>query len=470
MIIVAISLTGCDTIKTANKAAEVASPSPAQENIKQAEAARIVFDPFGKDRLPEFYTGPVSALLGVNIHFIRPDAKLLDLAKRAGFGFVRMDLFWPMIEKSAGQYDFSEYDLLMRDLEERGMGALFILDYGNPLYYDGPGGFNDKWGPQTAATRAAYAGFALAAARHYSGRKVMLEVWNEPNVPHFWLPAPHPGNYGLLASAAYRAVKEEIADVPVIVGAASGCDAAFLGQVFDVPGLANVDAVSIHPYRDRPPETFVQERTLVQDVLKKKTGRSDVPLYSGEWGYPSTMFGGRSEAAWKKQAVYAIRLILINVRSGVRKTVWYDLKDDGSDPREVEQNFGLVTEGGAAKPAYNAVRALSDLLPGRKNGAERRAGNAAQAETGNAGSDSWAVSGVDARANEVYGVVFWNKKGLLAALWTSRTGGAVEIKIPDSAGLRIYDMFGEPVKPVKRQGGFCHLALEEQNGPVYVKK
>jgi hypothetical protein len=425
------------------------------DDITEMKSAEIAFDPFGQDRLPEFYTGPVSALIGVNIHFIRPDTRLLDLAKSAGFGFIRMDLFWPMVEKSASQYDFSEYDLLMRALEERGMGALFILDYGNPLYYDGPGGFNDKWGPQTAATRAAYARFALAAAKHYSGRKVMLEVWNEPNVAHFWLPATHPANYGLLANEAYKAVKEEIADVPIIAGAASGCDAAFLGQVFDVPGLANVDAVSIHPYRDRAPETFVQERILVQDVLRRKTGRGDIPLYSGEWGYPSTMFGGRSDAAWKKQAAYAVRLILINILSGVPKTVWYDLKDDGTDPSNIEHNFGLLTENAAAKPAFNAVKTLADLLPGR--------------ESGDLSVDSWTASAVDTRANDVYGLELQNERGRLAALWTSHARGSVEVKIPDSASYRFFNMFGESVTPIKRENGFCFLSLNGENGPVYVK-
>ena len=425
------------------------------DDIVGIASAEIAFDPFGQDRLPEFYAGPVSALIGVNIHFIRPDTKLLDLAKRAGFGFVRMDLFWPMVEKSASQYDFSEYDLLMRALEERGMGALFILDYGNPLYYDGPGGFNDKWGPQTAATRAAYARFALAAAKHYSGRKVRLEVWNEPNVAHFWLPATHPANYGLLANEAYKAVKEEIADVPIIVGAASGCDAAFLGQVFDVPGLANVDAVSIHPYRSTAPETFVQERLLVQDVLKRKTGRGDIPLFSGEWGYPSTMFGGRSDAAWKKQAAYAVRLILINILSGVPKTVWYDLKDDGSDPSNIEHNFGLLTENAAAKPAFNAVKTLADLLPGR--------------ESGDLSVDSWTASAVDTRANDVYGLVLQNERGRLAALWTSHARGSVEVKIPDSASYRFFNMFGESVTPLKRENGFCFLSLNGESGPIYVK-
>ncbi|MEW5900709.1 MAG: cellulase family glycosylhydrolase [Acidobacteriota bacterium] len=425
------------------------------DDISELASTEVAFDPFGQDLLPEFFTGPVSSLLGVNIHFIRPDLELLDLAKQAGFGFVRMDLFWDLIETSAGHYDFSDYDLLANALEDRGLGALFILDYANLLYYDGPGDFNPKWGPQTPAARSAYANFALAAARHYSGQPVMLEIWNEPNISQFWAPSPDPVAYSLLVDATYQAVKSEITNVRVVVGATSGCDAIFLGQVFALPSLSVADSVSIHPYRSTAPETFVQERLLVEEVLKQKTGRDDIPLYSGEWGYPSTLFGGRTAAAWHAQAVYAIRTILINIRSHVPKTVWYDLQDDGPNPSNAEHNFGLLTNGvPMPKPAYNAVKTLSDLLPGRES---------------NSSVNSWTISTVETRSNDVYGLVFGNDRGRLAALWTARKRGKADITIPDSAALQFYDMFGEPLTSVRREGGFCFISLESEKGPVYVK-
>lgn len=442
------------------------------DNIAETISDEIAFDPFGADRLPEFYTGPVSARLGVNIHFIPPDLNLLDLAQRAGFGFVRMDLFWPVVEPSPSRYDFSEYFPLMQALEARGMGAYFILAYANPVQYDGPTPFVDHWGPQTAATRTAYGQYALAAAKYFSGRGARLEIWNEPNIAQFWLPEPSPANYGRLAAEALRAVKWEVADIPVVIGATSLCDAGFLDRMFDIPGLGGADAVSIHPYRTIAPETFVTERILVQDVIERRTGRTDVPLYSGEWGYPSTLFGGRTDAAWKKQALYAIREILINLRIGVPKTVYYDIKDDGSDPQNVEHNYGLLTENGTPKPAYNAVKALYDLLPGRESGAARGyvgpgwTWNMPGAE--NAAADSWALSGVETRAGDVYGLVFHNASGQLAALWTSRTS-AFEVKIPDNAAFRFYNMYGDTVTPARREGGFCSLSLDGERGPVYVK-
>src|SRR5262245_18371001 len=74
--------------------------------------------------------GELAPRLGVNIHVLRDDSAL-DRAKNLGFRFVRMDLLWSDVERN-GRYRFAGYDALLRALETRGMGALWILDYGHP--------------------------------------------------------------------------------------------------------------------------------------------------------------------------------------------------------------------------------------------------------------------------------------------------------------------------------------------------
>src|SRR5262245_43256190 len=71
---------------------------------------------------------------GVNIHFTEPQPGELQLIAEAGFRWVRTDLKWDATERERGRYDFSAYDRLMNALEPLGLRALFILDYGNPLY------------------------------------------------------------------------------------------------------------------------------------------------------------------------------------------------------------------------------------------------------------------------------------------------------------------------------------------------
>src|SRR6478736_6399292 len=78
--------------------------------------------------------GVVPQGLGVNIHFVEPPARDVEMIAAAGFRFVRMDFFWERIERRKGEYDFAEYERLVDALARRRIRPLFILDYGNPLY------------------------------------------------------------------------------------------------------------------------------------------------------------------------------------------------------------------------------------------------------------------------------------------------------------------------------------------------
>jgi hypothetical protein len=72
--------------------------------------------------------------VGVNVHFTRGHERDLDMIAAAGFKFVPMDFGWAGIERRKGEYDWSAYDELTANLERRGLRALYILDYSNPLY------------------------------------------------------------------------------------------------------------------------------------------------------------------------------------------------------------------------------------------------------------------------------------------------------------------------------------------------
>jgi hypothetical protein len=75
------------------------------------------------------------------------------------------------------------------------MGALWILDYGHP----------DHGGsvPRTTDDIVAFGRFAEAAAEHFEGRNVRDEIWNEPDVEHFWPPVANVEEYpALLRQAA----------------------------------------------------------------------------------------------------------------------------------------------------------------------------------------------------------------------------------------------------------------------------
>src|SRR2546422_11348684 len=72
--------------------------------------------------------------VGVNIHFVTGHEKDLELIAKAEFRFIRMDFGWSATESKKGEYHWGEYEELLANLDQRGLRAVFILDYSNPLY------------------------------------------------------------------------------------------------------------------------------------------------------------------------------------------------------------------------------------------------------------------------------------------------------------------------------------------------
>ncbi len=150
----------------------------------------------------------------MNVHRFRGNAAF-DSARDAGFRFARADLLWERVERG-GTYRFQAYDGLMNALEARGMGALLILDYGHP----------DHGGkvPRTAEDIAAFGRFAEAAAKHFKGRDVRYEIWNEPDIAQFWSPKPNAQEYATLLREAVSAIRRADPAAKIVSGGVSRLD------------------------------------------------------------------------------------------------------------------------------------------------------------------------------------------------------------------------------------------------------
>jgi hypothetical protein len=129
--------------------------------------------------------------------------------------------------------------------------------------------------------------------------------------------------------------------------------------------LKYLDAVSVHPYRDPNfgPETagpeYEQLRTMIERYAPA-AGKKTVPIISGEWGYSTKAHGVSPET----QAAYLVRQQLFNLLNGVKLSIWYDWKNDGTNMNRLEDNFGTVTDALEPKPAYRAIKVLTRELAG----------------------------------------------------------------------------------------------------------
>jgi polysaccharide biosynthesis protein PslG len=310
--------------------------------------------------------------VGVNIHFVTGQEKDLDLIKAAGFKFVRMDFHWEGIEKRKGEYDWAGYEELLANLDKRGLRAVLILDYSHHFYEEAvtnPNPLDGKARRTTASPRhpesiAAFARWAAASAKHFQGRHVLWEIWNEPNIS-FWSPKPDAQEYAALALATAKSVREADPQATIIGPASSTFPWEFLETFLKSGVLEYLDAVSVHPYRSpkNPPETAAADYQKLRAMIERYAPapkKNKLPILSGEWGYSTFKRGVSLET----QAAYAVRQQLSNLLNGVPLSIWYDWKNDGEDPNENEHNFGTVLPDLTPKPAYIAIRTLTHELSG----------------------------------------------------------------------------------------------------------
>jgi hypothetical protein len=290
----------------------------------------------------------------VNIHFTQADPGELELMEAGGFRFVRMDLFWHQIEREIeGRYDFSAYDILVDDMARHNIRIIFILDYGNDLY----GGGNAH---HLEEGRPAFVRFAAAAAERYRGRGIIWEIWNEPNLEKFWHAPPDPLNYADLAFKVVDAIRREDPAAWIVGPATAGFPWPYLETLADVGLFNKLDAITVHPYRHEHPESVWEDYARLRGILDGVSPERKIPIIAGEWGY-STVEGGPTQ---EQQAEYVVRQWLAHLAEDVDLSIWYDWRNDGTDPRNIEHNFGLVTADLRPKASFTAAQVLNQTLEG----------------------------------------------------------------------------------------------------------
>lgn len=295
---------------------------------------------------------------GVNIHFTG-QPRDLDLIAEAGFKFVRMDLSWSGIEREKGVYNFERtgYDALTEGCTKRGIRILYILDYSNKLYE------SDR-SVRTEQGRKAFAAFAEAAAKRYAGKRIVWEIWNEPNLRQFWNPQPSADDYCKLVAETAPLVKKADPTGLIVAPATSGIPLGWLEQCFKQGLLSHIDVLSVHPYRSKPPETAIADYTVLRELIGRYApGGKPIPVISGEWGY-SNVNWDKNPLSNQQQAQYLTRMFLTNLYQGIAVSIWYDWKNDGTDPNEREHNFGTVGHDLTPKAAYLAAKTLTSTLAG----------------------------------------------------------------------------------------------------------
>ena len=285
------------------------------------------------------------------------------LAVEAGVRWTREDILWHQVQPERTAWRWERYDRELGVLKARGINVLGLLCYGTPwaMSMRDANGNPDIW---SLPDLSAWSDYVSAVVERYRGQIHAWEIWNEPNSQTFWHPRPDPREYARLLIAGAEAVKRADPTAWVLGCNTGDVDPWFHRAVFDEGGWGHLDIIGVHPYR--PPHT--PERTdMVGDLLQlaslsAERGRVK-PLWITEIGIAS--FPGVDGASEWWQAVHVLRYYLLALASGlVEKVFWYDFRDDGSDPKEEQQNFGLLRRDWSPKPSYEAFRLMAQTLEG----------------------------------------------------------------------------------------------------------
>jgi hypothetical protein len=322
----------------------------------------------------------------------------------------RGDVPWKDVEVTPGSLQYPtansplhNLDLLASDAASRKRNPLLILAYGNRFYDDG----GQVSSPNGITAFARYAAFTVA---HFQGRVNEFEIWNEWN--HGLGAAPNQkergdaSRYVELLQATYGRIKAANPGAIVIGGAVAGTDTKWIEQLAQAQGLQYLDGLSVHPYvhcnarrGPKPPEEVRISNLLwhpamagniqrvsfdgsmsspvggtpeqaiawldeVRGLLDKYSPSRRIPIYVTEIGWPTSQ--GQCGMTEQTVAAYLQRFMLLAAsRPWIAGVWWYDLFDDGADPTNRENRFGLQRQDlKTPKPAWQALSAIRDIMNG----------------------------------------------------------------------------------------------------------
>ena len=301
-------------------------------------------------------------VLGVATHLTRqprPIDQSLDALAAAGVMSLRDDAGWGRVEQQRGVLKIpAQWDEVIDGAVARGIEPLLILDYGNKFYGGGK--------PTSEEEIAAFVRYAQFLAQHFKGRVKRYEVWNEWDRGSGNASPASADAYLRLVKAVHAAVKQIDPKAEIIAGAITpvGIREGFLTRLVEQGVLNHADAISLHPYvhcnRARQPEDWARWMRVVEEDLQRRAGRP-VPVYLTEMAWPAHQ--GPCGVSEQAQAENLVRMFLLAKTMPFIKGVWwYDLQNDGPDPKNREHNFGLLDHELRPKPAYLALQRISALI------------------------------------------------------------------------------------------------------------
>jgi polysaccharide biosynthesis protein PslG len=286
--------------------------------------------------------------LGVNAHL--PSAVTLDLAVAAGFGSIRADFNWPMMQPERDRWDWSVTDQVVSDARSRGLEIYATLSQTPP------------WASQSQARNSPpdyphdWATFVQAVAERYRHQVWHWGIFNEPNIHGYWTGSVEQYVDELVLPAAqvlHRMGPEQRVCAPDLSTEGEWPD--WLRTMLRRSQGA-VDLVTVHSYQrdgamvwqrlSEPPRwwAFWQDPCVHQVIHEGHAGHLDVWVAEVGWN--------TADVTEAQQAAYYLQLLEgLAAQPWVTRLFTYQLQDEPAP-----LNWGIYHTDGTPKPAVAVVQ------------------------------------------------------------------------------------------------------------------
>jgi hypothetical protein len=203
-----------------------------------------------------------------------------------------------------------------------------------------------------------------------------LQIWNEPNLKHYFTPEPAPGKYAALVKISHSAVKNVNPKEKVVLAGLSQTPRTsdYLRSFYRVRDIkASFDAVSVHPYARNIGDLRRAMKSFRR--VMRSSGDGGTPLWVTEIGWGSAhpdRFGHNKGLRGQKRMLKRSMNLLIHRRRAWRvpHVYWFFWRDPPKSIAHVSCSFcrsaGLLKHNRHPKPAYRAFRHLTGLSRGSR--------------------------------------------------------------------------------------------------------
>jgi polysaccharide biosynthesis protein PslG len=279
-------------------------------------------------------------------------------------GVVRVEIPWSVLEPDGpGKLEpqtLAYTDRLMADARKSGIKVIAFADSTPCWASSAPASLLRKctpgrssranaWSPTQPST---YAAFVAVLAQRYSQDLAAIEIWNEPDQANEdYFAGPHKAvRYAALLRAAYPAIKAVNPNVPVLAGSLVGYNGIFLRALYAAGIKGYYNGIAVHFYS-------LTLASLREFRAAQLASGDSTPLWLSEFGWSSCWprYKIQQEQACVTPKVQAQNIT--NVYRSLARTPWVAAQVIYELHSSKTEDFGVLNERGARKPAFAALAA-----------------------------------------------------------------------------------------------------------------